>query len=1160
MPDSNAVAAFIKRWSASGGNELANSQLFLGEFCALFDFPAPDPATAANENNAYCFERKVFMPIGGGKTEMKRLDLYKRGCFVLESKQGQEVVTKTPLSLPIQGLTQSSAVKRGSRAWEETMGRAKRQAEQYVRVLPASEGRPPFIIVADVGYCFDIYAEFSCTGGVYIPFPDQRASRIKLEDLAREEVQEFFRALWTDPFSLDPSRRAARVTTEIADYLAKLASALEADGHAPAKVAAFLIRCLFTMFAEDVGLLPANSFQDILGRAAVKPELFPPLVQDLWTAMNTGEVSVALGDKLRRFNGNVFAKPEALPLSGEHIAILLAAAKADWREVEPAIFGTLLERALSDRDRHKLGAHYTPRAYVERLVLPTVIYPLREDWNNVQSAAKLLADQGKASEAQVEILAFLDRLRAVRVLDPACGSGNFLYVTLEHMKRLESEVVATAKTYGAYQPKLQDVDPHQFLGLEINPRAAHIAEMVLWIGYWQWFYRTHGKMDEPPEPIIRSFQNIECRDAVLEYAGRRVATDGHGKAISRWDGHSMKVDPVTGRDVPDESAQVEELVYEKPRPASWPEADFIVGNPPFIGGGMKRAALGSGYFDALAKCYTDLPEACDFVMYWWHNAAETVRGGKARRFGFITTNSLGQVFNRRVTALHLSATPPLSLAFAVPDHPWVDATGGAAVRISMTVGVPGTSDGTLATSISETPTDGPEMHVSFVEQVGRINPDLTIGVDPTSAGPLIGNADVSCRGVSLHGAGFIVTPEEAATLGLGRIPGLEAHIRPYRHGRDLADKPRGVLVIDLFGLAENEVREHFPEVYQWVLERVKPERDTNASRSKDSAQYAAKWWLFGKPRETLRPALAGLPRYMATPETAKHRFFVFLDATILPDNMLVNIASADAFDLGILSSHVHVAWALATGGRLGVGNDPRYNKSRCFETFPFPDPTPELKERIRDLGERLDAHRKARQALHPDVTLTGMYNVLEALRARRELTSKERDIHEKGLVAILRQLHDELDGAVAQAYGWPADLPEAEILARLVELNHKRAEEEKDGIVRWLRPEYQCRDKSKPVKQAKLGIEGAAKPTKKGAKGKPTKRAAKTTPRIWPATLPEQFQAVRSVLASFGEPATAEQVAKAYARAPRAKVQEILETLAAQGFVRVGEGGEYRIF
>lgn len=1153
MPDSNAIAAFVDRWKNSGGNELANSQLFLSEFCALFGFPPPDPATPNNESNAYCFERKIHVPIGGGKTEFKRLDLYRRGCFVLESKQGQEVAAKTPLSLPMQGLKQSSAVKRGSRAWEDTMARAKRQAEQYVRTLPVAEGRPPFIIVADVGYCFDVYSEFSCTGGIYIPFPDQAHSRIKLDDLANEGIQDFFRALWMDPLSLDPSRRSARVTTEIADYLAKLASALEADLHPPDKVAAFLIRCLFTMFAEDVGLLPANCFQDILGKAAAKPELFSPLVQDLWTAMNAGTVSVALGEKLRRFNGNVFAKPEALPLASDHIAILLAAAKADWREVEPAIFGTLLERALSERDRHKLGAHYTPRAYVERLVLPTVIYPLREDWHDVQGAAKLLADQGKTAEAQAEILAFLDRLRSVRVLDPACGSGNFLYVTLEHMKRLESEVVAEATSYGQWIGTFKEVDPHQFLGIELNPRAAHIAEMVLWIGYWQWFYRTHDKLAEPQEPIIQTFKNIECRDAVLDYAGKRIATDGHGKPISRWDGHTMKLDPVTGREVPDETAQVEELVYEKPRPTKWPDADFIVGNPPFIGGGMKRAALGSGYFDALAKCYTDLPEACDFVMYWWHKAASIVRGGKARCFGFITTNSINSKFNRKVTSLHLNADQtPLYISYAIPNHPWVNATDGAAVRIAMTVGTLNNSPGVLSKVEEEKQKDQVEYSVSLSEQIGNIHPDLTIGADVTKTLALAANQGLCSQGVKLHGAGFIVTPDEAKILGLGRIPGLDAHVRPYRHGRDIADKPRGVLAIDLYGLEETEVRGRFPEVYQWVLERVKPERETN-----NRAVYRDNWWIFGEPRSDMRPALANLPRYIATVRVSRHRYFVFLEDSIIPESRLMVLALADGYFIGLLSSKIHVLWSLAAGLRHGVGDDPTYNNTLCFDPFPFPDPTPELKERIRDLGERLDKHRKDRQALHPEVTLTGMYNVLEALRAGRELSAKERDIHEKGLVAILRQLHDELDAAAAKAYGWPVDLPEAEILARLVALNQARAEEEKTGVVRWLRPEYQCRDKSKPVKQAKLGIEIDAKPKMKG--GKPAKRLAKVVPRIWPAALPEQFQAVRSVLATLGGTATAEQVARTYARAPRAKVQEILETLAAQGFVRGREEGEYRL-
>lgn len=1154
MPDASALVEFIKRWAASGGNELANSQPFLGELCGLLGLTPPEPAKPVNEDNAYSFERKVYLPRGDGTFEMNRLDLYKRGCFVLEAKQGKEAVASTPLTLPIPGRTESSAAKRGFDTWKRAMDRAKRQAEFYVRALPAEEGRPPFIIVADVGYCFDLYAEFSCTGGIYTAFPDANTNRIKLGDLVKPEVQEPFRALWDDPLSLDPSRRAARVTTEISRYLAELAKSLEADAHSPEEVAAFLIRCLFTMFAEDVGLLPANSFQDILGRSAAAPEVFPRLAQDLWTAMNAGEVSAVLGQRLRRFNGNIFADPQVLPLSGPQIAILLEAAKADWREVEPAIFGTMLEQALNPGDRQKLGAHYTPRAYVERLVLPTIIIPLREDWHNVQAAASMLAEQGKPKEAQDLIADFHRRLCAVRVLDPACGSGNFLYVTLEHMKRLEAEVLNEAKSYGAFQTPMEakglSVDPHQFLGLELNPRAAHIAEMVLWIGYLQWHYRTHDTV-APPEPIIRTFHNIEHRDAVLEYDGVKPALDKSGKPITRWDGQTMKTDPVTGRDVPDETARVEEVAYEKPRPATWPEADFIVGNPPFIGGGGdrgKRAVLGGGAFEALAKAYRELPEACDFVMYWWHNAANRVRHGNTRRFGFITTNSLRQVFNRRVIALHMNAKPPLSLAFAVPDHPWSDASGSAAVRIAMSVGQAGALDGCLATVIAEKPTDNPEVQVTLLEQVGRINSDLTIGADVAGALPLRANADISNTGVKLHGAGFIVTPEEASSLGLGRIVGLDSHIRSYRHGKDITGIPRGVMVIDLDGLTENAVRDRFPEVYQWIFERVKPERDHNRMSYRRN-----NWWLFGGSNVELRSAIADLPRYIATPETAKHRFFVLLDKLILPDNMLINIASADAYHLGVLSSRIHVTWALAAGGTLE--DRPRYNKTRCFETFPFPDPTPEQKERIRDLGERLDGLRKERQALHPKLTLTNMYNVLEAQRAGRELTETERVTNEQGLVTTLRQLHDELDAAVAQAYGWPADLSEAEILARLVALNHERAEEEKNGIVRWLRPEYQCQDKAAPQRQAKLGLEAA--PPKKGRK--PAARKARVAPQVWPATLPEQFQAVRSALASLGGNANAEAVARFYTRAPRSRVQSILDTMASQGFIRIGEDGVYRL-
>jgi hypothetical protein len=313
--------------------------------------------------------------------------------------------------------------------------------------------------------------------------------------------------------------------------------------------------------------------------------------------------------------------------------------------------------------------------------------------------------------------------------------------------------------------------------------------------------------------------------------------------------------------------------------------------------------------------------------------------------------------------------------------------------------------------------------------------DLTIGADVAGAGPLRATSDLSCPGVKLHGAGFIVTPDEAKGMGLGRIKGLEQHIRDYRNGKDLTSRSRGVFVIDLFGLTADEVKHRFPEVYQHVQATVKPERDTN-----NRAWYRDNWWIHGEPRKAFRPALVGLSRYIATVETSKHRFFTFLDQSILPDNMLVNIALEDGYFLGLLSSQIHGSWALAQGGILGP--TPRYNKTRCFETFPFPICSKEQQAKIRAFAEQLDAHRKRQQALHPVLTLTSMYNVLEAVRAGEQLTTKDRKVYEDGLVGILKDLHDQLDAAVAEAYGWPADLSTDEILNRLVKLNAERAAEE----------------------------------------------------------------------------------------------------------------------
>jgi hypothetical protein len=440
-------------------------------------------------------------------------------------------------------------------------------------------------------------------------------------------------------------------------------------------------------------------------------------------------------------------------------------------------------------------------------------------------------------------------------------------------------------------------------------------------------------------------------------------------------------------------------------------------------------------------------------MYWWDRAAEILvrEGTRLRRFGFVTTNSITQVFQRRVVEQRLSAEPPISIVLAIPDHPWTRASkDAAAVRIAMTVAEAGVYEGVLREVTREERLDTDEPLIAFAERKGAINADLTIGADLTRVTELLANGALCSPGVKLHGDGFIVSRAMAKRLGLKHRPQLEKHIREYRNGRDLTARSRDMLVIDLLGLGDKEVRSKFPEVYQYLLETVKPHRDKN-----NRASYRDNWWLFGEPRRELRPALHGLKRYIATVETAKHRVFQFLDASILPDNMVVAVALDDAYYLGILSSRIHTIWALRAGGWLGIGNDPRYSKSRCFDPFPFPQAKAKLRHQISALADELDILRKATLAEQADLTLTSLYNALEDVKSGLPLSPKSQEIKDRGRVLILKDLHDQIDSAVVQAYDLPVGIDENGILARLVELNAERAAEEARGLIRWLRPDYQ---------------------------------------------------------------------------------------------------------
>jgi hypothetical protein len=1072
------IEDLIAKWlGKEGGAERINCQPFLNDLCTALGLETANTPAAANTLHDYQFEAPVRFTVAGEPERAGRIDLYRRGRFVLEAKQSR--IPPAQRDRPeLFDIAPAAPVAPSGARYDRLMRDAFAQAEAYARALPPDHGWPPFLLVVDIGRAIEVWFDWSGMGKGYGHFPDKSSYRIELPALRDPEIQARLRAIWNDPHSIDPRRKAADVTREVARRLAQVASWLEqsqalrtSKASAPQRSLAieetslFLMRILFCMFAEDIGLLPQGRFRAFLEDCIDNEALFEPGLRDIWGKMGKPHLadrySLTLRDRLRYFNGNLFTDDRVFPLSRADRGELYQAARANWAAVEPAIFGTLLEQALVPEERARLGAHYTPRAYVERLVDATIMEVLRADWATAQTAIATAEDSGNRTAAIAAARTFQMKLADTRILDPACGTGNFLYVAMEALMRLESAVLETLATLGA--PADPQVGPANMLGLELNPRAAVIAELVLWIGWLR--FRLRDYPDAIPDPVL-------ARTAQINF-GRHGGYDA-----------CLALNAFGSPDL------------ENPRPAEWPEADFIVGNPPFIGAKYMRERLSPGYAEALWKAWPAVPPSADFVMQWWSRAATelTRPGTRLRRFGFVTTNSITGAFSRRVLAFHMAgsasggqgaATPatgtpepgknpvipanagipsdhgtparPLSLILAIPDHPWVKSAaassggakkkgaGPAAVRIAMTVAEAGTHKGTLHEVTTEKALDTDAPQIEFRATEGTINPDLTVGTETGTARPLRANERLAYRGVQLMGAGFIVTPAEAKALGLGTRPGLESHIRDYRNGRDLLQRPRGVMVIDLFGLTEAQVRQRFPEVYQHLLATVKPERDGN-----NRASYRDNWWIFGEPRSDMRPALAGLPRYIATVETAKHRIFHFLDASILPDNKLIAIGSDSAFHLGVLQSRLHTEWALEVGGLLE--DRPVYVKSTCFDPFPFPEATPEQAARIAEIAEELDAARKAALAENPGLTMTGLYNRVEALKAGAPLTHEAR----RARAAIVKILHEDLDAAVAQAYNWSPKLETPTLIANLVALNAERAADEREGQVRYLRPAYQA--------------------------------------------------------------------------------------------------------
>ena len=947
---------FIAKWRVVELKESSASQSHFNDLCALVGEPTPTDADPSGE--WYCFERGARKDSGGDGWA----DVWKRGCFAWEYK--------------------------GRRA---NLDAAFNQLRQYAFALE----NPPLLIVSDMAR-FRIRTNW--TNSV------SETHEFTLEDLADGATRDKLKWAMSDPERLRPGETRQTVTERAAATFAELAQSLRERGHDPQTVAHFVNRLVFCLFAEDVGLLPDNMFTRMLEQARRRPDEFAELARDLFRAMSAGG---RVGfESVAWFNGGLFDDDSALPLDREGVETALRAAALDWSEIDPSIFGTLFERGLDPDKRSQLGAHYTDRDKIMAIVEPVIVRPLLAEWAvEKEKIAAAIAREDKPGSvwrrrrtssvriraSQRLLNAFLRRLQDFTVLDPACGSGNFLYLALHALKDIEHRVNVEAESMGL-ERSFPAVGPANVRGIEINHYAAELARVSVWIGDIQWMRRNGFR--ESRDPILKPLETIECRDAIL-------APDG-----------------------------------SEP---SWPDADVVIGNPPFLGGKLLIGGLGEDYVSGMFAAWKGrVPPEADLVCYWFAKAGAQVGTGNAERVGLVATNSVRGGANRRALQ---AATEGRPIFDAWSDEPWV--IDGAAVRVSL-ISFSGAADKFRP----ETRLDG--------EPADEIHSDLTArrggaGIDLTGAKRIPANGGVAFMGDTKGGPFDIPGDLARDWLRLPANPNGRPNsdvLKPWVNGMDLTRRPAGKWIVD-FGWEMSEADAALYEApFRHVKEHVWPMRQRNRRES-----YRLHWWRHVEPRQGMWKALDGLRRYMVTPRLAKHRLFAWLDARTLPDHQLIVIARDDDVTFGILHSRFHEAWSLRLGTWLGKGNDPRYTPTTTFETFPFPDGlSPDIPAADYADDKRAAAIAEAARRLvelrdrwlNPpewvewvDEPAPGFPKrpVARDKAAAKELRARTLTNLYNARPEWLTHIHATLDAAVAVAYGWDAGIPRDEALRGLLALN-----------------------------------------------------------------------------------------------------------------------------
>jgi len=948
------VADFVHRWKINSQSERASAQSHFNDLCQLLGEKTPPEADPVGER--YAFEKQVSKTRGGTGFA----DVWLRDHFAWEYK---------------------------CKGKHKTLEKAYQQLNDYREDL----GNPPLLVVSDFER-LEVHTNFTATR--------KRVYAFTLDDLNRNHVTascplpplEVLRALFGDYNVLRPEYTDARVTQEAAKLFSHLAESLEREnrnlGATREQVAHFLMRLLFCFFADSIGLLPDRVFRNMVqSDDRFRPRKFLRKLKLLFEAMSE-EDGVFGPHSIRYFNGGLFDSSSVIQLDLADLGILYEVSKNyDWSHIAPAIFGTLFERSLDPARRSLIGAHYTSEEDILLIIEPVVVRPLQQRWEAARQRilealalerAERAAENGKQARLRVDrpseklLGEWIDELTSVRVLDPACGSGNFLYVALRRLLDLWLLAQQFAAEHDISLVVKKMVSPSQLFGIETEFYAHELASIVVWIGFLQWKHE-HG-VQEDREPVLEKLNNIEHADAIMRY-------DAEGN----------------------------------PYEPQWQNADFIIGNPPFLGDKKMRSELNVEpnplYVDQLRVLYEGrVPGGADLVTYWFEKARSQIEIGNAKRAGLLATNSISMVGNRPVLK-RIKKTGDIFMAWS--DRPWLLA--GAAVRVSMV----GFDDGSDTARVL----DG--------NSVPEIHSDLTAESNVAGASALEENKGLCFLGM-MKGGPFDISHDEARKM-LSRP--LNPNGRPNSDvvkrrigARDLTQRDHLGWVID-FGV-DMPIGE--AALYEWPFEyvktHVKPLRDSNRR-----VRMKQRWWIHGESRPGLRRAISDLSRYVATPEVAKHRLFAWVDAEIIPDHTCHVIARSDDYFFGVLHSFLHQEWSLSQGAWIGKGNDPRYSSARTFDTFPFPwppgtEPSEEADPRVKAIADAARSLVRLRDAWlnPPDIdprelpkrTLTNLYN------QRPEW---------------LANAHRALDEAVFAAYGWPSNLQKEDILARLLALNHERA-------------------------------------------------------------------------------------------------------------------------